>query len=429
RHVRWAPDGRSFGFVSEGEDTRVEIWDREGARRFRLPPRAWTFTEADLICAGDGELAFIDVETGRVTRTLPWPRHEHQLLAYGEGFIAIGDEGIAIVDGEGAIERSLPHLRLDEGVRLSREGDEDVLIGLRGERVRLSDGQPLSAPGYIEAAAIRGPRVATWHGEELLVRNWSSGEVRIRERVAADARWVGQPSLAWAGESGESLVLAVDDHIRCLGPDGSWRTSGRVGLVAVAPAPDGLVQTAHLDGLVRLYDVAAGTVAVESRLPFPIEAFAGHRDATHAAVRTGSTVRHVALETGEVLGEVSGVPVGARLALSPNGRAFAVAMPDRVVIGGGGFDLRSVDVSARSLVFLQDGQRLAIGGDDDLIYVVRSSTAETEGRLVGHHGYIAVLDTDGTTLLSAAVDGLVWSLEGLELMGFGHNEFLDRPDP
>ncbi len=427
RQVSWSPDGRSFGFVSEGDDTRVEIWDRGGTRRFRLPLRAWTFTEAEVICAGDGELAFVDVETGQVARTLPWPRHEHQLLAHGDGFVAIGTEGIAIVDAEGAIERSLSNLHLEEGSVLSDEDGETVLVGPRGERVRLSDGQPLSAPGYIEAAAIRGPRVATWHGEELIVRAWATGEVRVRERVRADTRWVGQPSLTWAspGASGEdALVLAVDDHVRCLDPDGTWRVSGRVGLVAVAPAPDGQVQTAHLDGLVRLYDVASGTVAVESRLPFPIEAFAGHREATHAVVRTGSVVRHVKLETGEVLDEIAEVPVGARLALSPNGRSFAIALPDRVVVGGGGFDRRSVEVRARSLVFLLDGQRLAIGGDDDLIYVVRSTTAEVEGRLVGHHGYVAVLDTDGKTLLSAAVDGLVWSLEGLELMGFGHNEFL-----
>jgi len=424
RLVQWAPDGASFGFVSEGEDdTRVEIRDRDGARRFRLGLRAWTFLTSDeLVCAGDSELAFVDVTTGAVIRTLPWARHDHQLIAYGSGFVALGEEGIAIVDGEGAIERSLPDLRLEEGVVLAEEEGESVLVGPRGERVRLSDGQPLSAPGYIEAAAIRGPAVASWHGEELLVRQWSTGEVRIRERVYADPRWVGQPSLAWAGES---VVLAVDDRIRCLDPDGTWRVSGRVGLVAVAPGPGGQVQTAHRDGLVRLYDVETGTVAVESRLPFPVEAFAGHAAATHAVVRTGSTVRHVVLETGEVLGEVADVPVGVRLALSPNGRSFAVAGPERVVIGGGGFDRRTLDIRARSLVFLHDHRRLAIGGDDDRIYVVMSATGEIEGRLVGHHGYVEVLDTDGTTLLSAAVDGLVWSLDGLELMGFSHDEFLD----
>ncbi|MEN0067162.1 MAG: hypothetical protein AAGA48_33835 [Myxococcota bacterium] len=423
RQVQWAPDGAAFGFVAEGEDTHVEVWERDGPRRFWFPLRAWTFRSADeLVAAGGGELAFIDVVSGGVTRTLPWPREDHQLIAFGEGFVAIGAEGIAIVDSEGTIDRGLADLRLEEGAVLTEEDGEAVLEGPRGERIRLSDGQPLSAPGYIESAAIAGPWVATWHGEELLVRRWATGEVRVRERLDVDAQWVGQPSFAWAGES---LIVGVDDRIRCLDPDGTWRMSDRVGLVAVVTGPPGEVQTAHRDGLVRRYDVATGTVTIESRLEWPIEAFAGHREVTHALFRTGSVVRHVVLETGEELDRVDDVPVGARLALSPNGRSFAVAIGDRVILGGGGFERRQVDVVARSLVFLQDGQRLAIGGDDDLVHIVRVSTGEHEGKLVGHHGYVEVLDTDGTTMVSGAVDGLVWSLDGLELMGFGHNVFLD----
>ena len=119
------------------------------------------------------------------------------------------------------------------------------------------------------------------------------------------------------------------------------------------------------------------------------------------------------------------VPVGAQLALSADGATFAIGTSEQVIIAGSAEELRTVDIAARSLVFLATGQRLAIGGADDVIHVVRWTTGEVEGRLVGHHGYVEVLDTDGVTMVSAAVDGLVWSLEGLDLMGFGHNVFLD----
>lgn len=432
RQVQWAPDGAAFGFVSEGEDTRVEVWDRDGPRRFRFSPRAWTFRSSDeLVCAGDGELAFIDVETGGVTRTRPWSREDHQLVPIEEGeakasapsgFVAIGAEGVAIVDSEGTIQRSLPDLRLDEGVVIEvSETEGTVLVGPRAERVGLSDGLPRSAPGYIEAAAIAGPMLATWHGEELLVRHWSTGEVPFRSRIDVDPRWIGQPSLAWAGES---VVLAVDDRVRCVDPDGTRRRSGRVGLVAVAQGPEGQVQTAHRDGRLRRYDVAAGTVADERALLWPIEAFAGHAAATHAVIRTGRVVRHVVLDTGEALDEVPDVPVGARLALSADGSAFAIGTSSEVRIHGVGPEPRAVSVPTRSLVFLPDGQRLVVGGDDDRLHVVRWTTGEIEGVLVGHHGYVEVVDTDGVHMVSAAVDGLVWSLESLALMGFGHIDFV-----
>ena len=294
RQVQWSPDSEGFGFVSEGAQPHVEVWDRSGERRFRFALRAWTFRSSDeLVCAGGGELAFIDPVSGDVTRTLPWPRDDHQLLAYGDGFVALGEQGVAVVDAEGSIRREISDVRLEEGAVLEGEGEEAVLTGPRGEQVRLSDGQTLSAPGYIEAAAISGARIATWHGEELLVRRWSTGEVRLRQRIDADPRWVGQPTLAWAGgEDGEeSLVVAVDDRIRCLDPDGTWRLSSRVGLVALAAGPTGEVQTAHRDGVVRRYQVASGRVIEECQLPWPIEAFAGHPLGTHAVVRTGGIVR------------------------------------------------------------------------------------------------------------------------------------------
>jgi WD40 repeat protein len=327
-----------------------------------------------------------DVATGKLVRALDLPQGTESLAVSRDGRTLAAQAGAKSCVRLWDLATGQPIYRLPEGgdrdilaVAFAPDGKTLATTELRSE-IEVWDargGRSLYRLGKVATRAVYAP-----DGNRLATLQ--AGEVALWDVAADEAAWsLSLPvdeSSPLAVSGGKCLAVgAADGTVRLLDLD-SGRERRRLrheNVHAVALSPDGdVLATGDDDGLIRLWDPAAGT---------------GLR---------------------ELHGHVRGV---TSLAFAPDGKTLLSGSLDQTVrlwdVATGRERLPFVGPqgSVDALAFSPDGTTLASGGGDDSVRLWHPATGQERWHVTGHRGPVSALafSPDGTTLASASWDRTV----------------------
>jgi WD40 repeat protein len=269
---------------------------------------------------------------------------------------------------------------------------------------------------------------------DVVVAGWHEGRVTVHRRTdgALIHELPPQPAAVWSlafSPDGTRLAIGSDDNPNS--PDGAveiWRTSPWTPIAALPiddiggtwsldwTADDSRLVVGHTNGVVRLWDLTTTSVVrIFDAITCELPKVACARRAPLLAHGCEELVQIVRLADGTLLHEWGGHPDWVQaLAWSPTGPLVGVCAGDSVVRlwdadqGTSVWQL-ALGSTSESLAFSPDGQRLACGGSDGRVRIVRVADAVVETELVGHRGWVRAVTwaADGQVIVSGGTDGML----------------------
>lgn len=353
-----------------------------------------------------------------------------------------GASGGDAVDGwiaRALIGYGVTRLDLDAIHYAVREGDVTLLIDGLGERAGVV------FEGWLGAALPTAKVVITGHRGLFSQPNGEKTALGLRISTVRGHRIVDiSPVPLDAAPSGfESLMAKRDIDLRPPAPAPAHAraivASSPSPCFAVSASPDGaLLATGHLDGSVRLWDLARGA---------PLFACGGHAAKVSAvtfspdglslaSASDDATVRVWDLMSGAERAELRGHQGSVNsVVFSPDGRSIASASDDLTVriwdVGGADSKvLTGHEGAVRSVVYSPDGLSLASASSDQTILLWSSAEGARVAALKGHVGGVrsVAFSPDGRWLASGSDDATVkvWDLARRSVHAAleGHTDFV-----
>ena len=229
----------------------------------------------------------------------------------------------------------------------------------------------------------------------------------------------------------ERLVARLDDVWRLeASPDRSLLTAtAALATATLTRRPDGTYAVQKLPLTKNLTNVA--TDGSYARL----DEATGRLELIRPAARKGARPAGSAAAGGSVVSSVSGVPQGASIELSPDGRTFAVADNANGTIhlldpatGRRLGDLAGEPGLAEDLAFSPDGRLLAAGGDTGTITLWDvAARTRTQTLAAGEEVVSLLFSPDGSVLYSTSMDGTNTRWDTTGWRGFGTTARLPVP--
>ncbi len=391
RAVAYSPDDRRL--VSGGQDGAVHLWDAESGERLRTLKKngpavralAWSMDGQRVMVAGfNGLLEAWDVEAG--TRLYACPGGE-------SGGLHGSDDGDL------------------HGLALSPDGRQfATCANNRSVRLwRLHDGEA----GAVNQDHEYGVVSVAWHpsrhliasgGTDHTVRVWNGGWLSGSRVLKGHRGHVN--SVAWHPGGRQLASAASDGTVRIWDPfrpkqPAPQRPRHRDRVLALAWSPDGRFVVSgggYKDETLKVWDGASGDL---------LRTLKGHNTPIDAVCFSPG---------GDLLA------CGAKLSYEGGQRVTLWDTTDWHVIGTANYKSEYM-YDVESVAFSPDGQLVAGGSSDCLVFVWRTASRRLKHVLTGHKQYYAIrvqvaFTPDGQTLITGGSDGLIkfWDVEsGQEL--------------
>ncbi len=286
------------------------------------------------------------------------------------------------------------------------------------------DAPPAQAPVITAVALERGSRLFATGGDDHLIRLWELPEGRLRQRLEGHRGWVRTAAFS---PDGQHLATAGDDRcvvlFRVAQAEPVWKTELGAAIYALAFSPDGrrLAAAGFSDKIWLLDSTTGNQIAVWAAPGEDVRAVAFSPDGGQlAAGSRNGLVRLCSTANGVRQHDLAAHQRRVRtLAYSPDGQWLVSGGDDGRVVAcnpatGQNARLVAQLPGAVYVVTFCGPDRLAVGGTDNQIRLIRLSDGRLLRELAGHTGTVAALgwQSDTQTLISGGFDTTVrfWPL-------------------
>lgn len=448
RAVTFSPDGRLL--VTAGSDNLIIVWDREtGAEIRRFMGQGASILTLDFrpdgaviaSGAGDRSVALWDLASGNLLREFTGHQTGVNDVAFSPdgSRLASGSSDGTIVMWDAELGTALYRLQVGAG------GINDVAITPDGERLvattadglvhvwRAADGRLIAdGVGHTAAAvsldltadgayAVTGARDGT-------IRMWNIRDPRTLASVAAHERRVTGLAM---GASNRAYTSSLDGTLKfwdaangTLNAGVQWPLPGPAYALVVSP-DESTAWAGSDEGLIWQLDLVTGQV---------VRSLTGHTDQTTSLSVSpdGRTLLSSSSDQSLILWDLAaGAPIFTLIGHEEAVTAAAYHPQDEVAVSSsrdgtlimwnlmdGALIRRFATQGAPilSVAFSPDGQSILAGLLDGRLYLWNAERGEIVGQFVGHTGavYTASFSPDGRLALTGSEDGftLLWDVAG-----------------